>query len=75
MLWRARTTLTDRPGSLARLAGACGEAGVNILALQIFLLSVSAEGFLADEPGLSWSASVISVVLALIGALFYRLLR
>ncbi len=35
-LWRVRTTLTDRPGALARLAGACGEAGVNILALQIF---------------------------------------
>jgi GNAT superfamily N-acetyltransferase len=36
ILWRVRTTLTDRPGALARLAGACGEAGVNILALQIF---------------------------------------
>ncbi len=35
-LWRVRTTLTDRPGALARLAGACGQAGVNILALQIF---------------------------------------
>ena len=35
-LWRVRTVLTDRPGALARLAGACGEAGVNILALQIF---------------------------------------
>lgn len=35
-LWRVRTTLHDRPGALARLAGACGEAGVNILALQIF---------------------------------------
>jgi GNAT superfamily N-acetyltransferase len=35
-LWRVRTVLTDRPGALARLAGTCGEAGVNILALQIF---------------------------------------
>lgn len=35
-LWRVRTTLHDRPGALARLAGVCGEAGVNILALQIF---------------------------------------
>ncbi len=35
-LWRVRTTLHDRPGALARLAGTCGEAGVNILALQIF---------------------------------------
>ena len=35
-LWRVRTTLNDRPGALARLAGVCGGAGVNILALQIF---------------------------------------
>ncbi len=36
MLWRVRTTLPDRPGSLATLALRCGEAGVNILGLQIF---------------------------------------
>ena len=36
MLWRVRTTLPDRPGSLAVLAQTCGEAGVNILGLQIF---------------------------------------
>lgn len=36
MLWRVRTTLPDRPGSLATLAATCGEAGVNILGLQIF---------------------------------------
>jgi len=36
MLWRVRTTLPDRPGSLAVLARSCGEAGVNILGLQIF---------------------------------------
>jgi GNAT superfamily N-acetyltransferase len=36
VLWRVRTTLPDRPGSLARLARACGEADVNILGLQIF---------------------------------------
>jgi ribosomal protein S18 acetylase RimI-like enzyme len=36
MLWRIRTTLPDRPGSLALLAATCGEAGVNILGLQIF---------------------------------------
>ena len=36
MLWRVRTTLPDRPGSLAVLAATCGEAGVNILGLQIF---------------------------------------
>lgn len=36
MLWRVRTTLDDRPGALAELAAACGEAGVNILGLQVF---------------------------------------
>ncbi|NPC97512.1 GNAT family N-acetyltransferase [Nocardioides sp. zg-DK7169] len=36
MLWRVRTRLPDRPGSLAALARACGEAEVNILGLQIF---------------------------------------
>ena len=36
MLWRVRTTLPDRPGALAVLARHCGEAGVNILGLQIF---------------------------------------
>lgn len=36
MLWRVRTTLPDRPGTLAGLAQRCGEAGANIVALQIF---------------------------------------
>lgn len=36
MLWRVRTTMSDRPGSLAALARCCGEQGVNILGLQIF---------------------------------------
>ncbi len=36
MLWRLRTTLPDRPGSLAALARQCGEAGVNIVGLQVF---------------------------------------
>lgn len=36
MLWRVRTTLPDRPGALAALTQRCGEAGVNILGLQIF---------------------------------------
>ena len=36
MLWRVRTTLPDRPGSLAVLARNCGGQRVNILGLQIF---------------------------------------
>ncbi len=36
MLWRIRATLPDRPGSLAVLARECGDAGVDIRAVQIF---------------------------------------
>ncbi len=36
MLWRVRTTLPDRPGTLAALARRCGDAGVNILGFQVF---------------------------------------
>ena len=36
MLWRVRTTMSDRPGSLAAITRSCGEQGVNILGLQIF---------------------------------------
>ncbi len=36
MLFRVRASLTERPGALALLATRCGEAGLNILGLQIF---------------------------------------
>lgn len=36
MLWRVRAGLPDRPGALADLAAACGRAGVNIQAVQVF---------------------------------------
>ncbi|HET8738362.1 MAG TPA: DUF6755 family protein [Acidimicrobiia bacterium] len=45
-----------------------------ILSLQLFLLAVAAEGFLAGEPALAWSATGISVVLAIGSVLFYRVL-
>ncbi len=45
-----------------------------LLSLQLFLLAVAAEAFLADETGLAWSATAISAVLALIAVLFYRIL-
>ena len=58
MLWRVRTTMQDRPGSLAVLARHCGEQGVNILGLQIFpgvggvtdeLVLRAPEGWRSDE--------------------------
>ena len=36
MFFRVRASLTERPGTLALLASRCGEAGLNILGLQIF---------------------------------------
>jgi GNAT superfamily N-acetyltransferase len=36
MFFRVRASLTERPGALALLASRCGEAGLNILGLQIF---------------------------------------
>ena len=53
MLWRVRTTLPDRPGTLAALAQRCGEAGVNILGMQIFpgLAQVTDEFVLRTPEG------------------------
>lgn len=63
MLWRVRTTLPDRPGALASLAAACGEAGVNILAFQIFpgVESVTDELVLSTPDG--WREAEISALL------------
>lgn len=47
---------------------------VLLLSLQLFLLAVAAEAFLAGEPALAWSATAISAVLAAIAVLFYRFL-
>ncbi len=46
-----------------------------LLSLQIFLVAVTAEGLLGGEPRLAWVATGVSVVLAVIAALFYRFLR
>lgn len=64
MLWRVRTTLPDRPGSLAALAAACGDAGVNILGLQIFpgVESVTDELVLRTPDG--WGESEIADLVA-----------
>lgn len=35
-MWRVRTTFVDRPGILAETALACGDAGVNIVGMQVF---------------------------------------
>lgn len=46
-----------------------------LFSLQVFLLAVVVEAFLDHDPGLAWSASTISVLLAMGSMLFYRSLR
>ena len=54
MFFRVRTSLTERPGALALLATRCGEAGLNIMGLQIFpdLGSVTDELVISAARGL-----------------------
>lgn len=69
MLWRVRTTLPDRPGALAALAASCGDAGVNILGLQIFpgVESVTDELVLQTPDG--WGEPDIAVLIGRSGGL------
>lgn len=46
-----------------------------LLSLQLFLLAVAAEAFLAAEPALAWSAFAISAVLGLGTVAFYLYFR
>ncbi len=50
MFYRVRTRLTDTPGALAMLAQRCGDAGVNILALQIYPELGAVTDDLVDQP-------------------------
>ncbi len=60
MYFRVRATLTERPGALARLAARCGDAGLNILGLQIF----PDLGHVTDELVIStpehWTAAAVT---------------
>lgn len=67
MLWRVRTSLTDRPGSLARLTAICGENGLNILALQIFPEIGSVVDELVLEAVDAWTAQDIAGLVASAG--------
>ncbi len=46
-----------------------------LLSLQIFLLTVAVEGLLAADAPLAWSATAISVLLAVTAGLFARFLH
>jgi hypothetical protein len=63
------------PGRRRKVTNAILVYVLLLLTLQIFLVTVAAEGLLAGDAALAWSATSISVVLAGIAALFYRFLR
>ena len=46
-----------------------------LVAFQVFLITVAAEAFLADEEALAWSTAAVSVVMAAASAAFLRYLR
>lgn len=67
--------MEKKPSRQTRLNNAIMVYVILLLSLQIFLLTVAAEGFLDQDPGLAWSATGISVVLALSTFFFFRYLR
>jgi hypothetical protein len=46
-----------------------------LMAMQVFLVTVAAEAFLADESGLAWATAAVSIVLFGFAAVFLRYLR
>jgi GNAT superfamily N-acetyltransferase len=59
MYYRVRTKLADTPGALAVLAQHCGDAGVNILALQIYPeLGAVTDDLVVETPD-SWTAAAV----------------
>jgi len=46
-----------------------------LMTMQVFLITVAAEAFLADDETLAWSTAGVSVVLFAAAAAFLRYLR
>lgn len=63
MLWRARTTLPDRPGALAALAQECGLARVNILGLQVFPAGTDVTDEVVLDAPAEWTSEDVTVLL------------
>ena len=60
MFFRVRASLTERPGALALLASRCGDAGLNILGLQIFPdLGRATDELVINVPE-SWTARAVA---------------
>jgi GNAT superfamily N-acetyltransferase len=63
MYYRVRTRVADSPGALARLAQHCGDAGVNILALQIYPeLGAVTDDLVVETPDAWTAAAVVELV-------------
>jgi GNAT superfamily N-acetyltransferase len=63
MYYRVRTRLADSPGALARLSRHCGDAGVNILALQIYPeLGAVTDDLVVETPDAWTAAAVVELV-------------
>lgn len=63
MFYRVRTRLADSPGALARLAQHCGDAQVNILALQIYPeLGAVTDDLVVETPDAWTAAAVVELV-------------
>ncbi len=60
MFFRVRASLTERPGALALLATRCGDAGLNILGLQIFPDLGSVTDELVISAPESWTAGAVA---------------
>ncbi len=51
MMWRVRTTVADRPGILAEIADACGHSGLNIVSMQVFVMTPEViDEFVVEAP-------------------------
>lgn len=46
-----------------------------LMTMQVFLITVAAEAFLADDEALAWSSAGVSVALFGVAAAFLRYLR
>lgn len=72
----ARVSPQPRPRRAAReVPMALGVFVVVLLSLQMFLLTVGLDAFLADDDALAWTTAGFSVLLAGGSAAFYRYLR
>ena len=70
MLWRMRISLPDRPGRLSEVARRCGEAGVNIVGMQVFPGIDSVTDELVVESPDGWSVKDLSALAERAGAAF-----